>query len=326
MNEDANTRIGWKCSQVERLTELPRRDIQRACYNGKGGADILQPQDSAWGRRNYSVHDLAYLMLVKLNRDKGLTLPQIKHLLTHLHSSSDVAAALSEWECRLSEELDGALTKLNKVKLLKCMLSCDPDAEDKTSQQLLTWMIDQAICRDILDNSDPSHLTSSRGTEFGSSPHFGKSPQGPMASAESTAALLDRILDTPGMDLAMDLWGGPGSFDAIAEQPRNTKDADENIQNDASTCDGAPTCYAQPPRPHARPQHPSTDSHEKLPTPCTIVSTISINPPPCKEHHEKGKRTRNRQFRRWQVNAHQCRARRIRRKDRHRHQGNNGGS
>ena len=29
---------GWKISQVEALVGLPRRDIQRACYEGAGGS------------------------------------------------------------------------------------------------------------------------------------------------------------------------------------------------------------------------------------------------------------------------------------------------
>ena len=44
---------GWKISQVEALVGLPRRDIQRACYEGAGGLGIVHPQNTAWGWRMY---------------------------------------------------------------------------------------------------------------------------------------------------------------------------------------------------------------------------------------------------------------------------------
>ena len=64
----------WKISQVEKLIGLSRRDIQRACYSGKGGVAILQPEDSSWGKRGYSVEDLAKLFVVKCHRGKGMSL------------------------------------------------------------------------------------------------------------------------------------------------------------------------------------------------------------------------------------------------------------
>ncbi len=45
---------GWAISQVEALIGLSRRDIQRCCYEGKGGVGILSPEDSKWGRRTYT--------------------------------------------------------------------------------------------------------------------------------------------------------------------------------------------------------------------------------------------------------------------------------
>lgn len=35
--DNAHEHGGWTISEVERLTGLPRRDIQRCCYSGKGG-------------------------------------------------------------------------------------------------------------------------------------------------------------------------------------------------------------------------------------------------------------------------------------------------
>ena len=39
---------GWRIAEVERLVSFSRRDIQRACYQGRGGAGVLTPSDSSW--------------------------------------------------------------------------------------------------------------------------------------------------------------------------------------------------------------------------------------------------------------------------------------
>ena len=64
---NAHEHGGWTISEVERLTGLPRRDIQRCCYSGKGGLGIIKPQDSTWGRRTYSVDEIALLYVCNLN-------------------------------------------------------------------------------------------------------------------------------------------------------------------------------------------------------------------------------------------------------------------
>lgn len=70
---------GWQISQVVELIDMPRRDITRSCYadRKRGGAGILQPLDGSWGRRNYSVEDIAWLYLVKLQHEAGYSLPEI---------------------------------------------------------------------------------------------------------------------------------------------------------------------------------------------------------------------------------------------------------
>lgn len=52
---------GWKISQVEALIGLPRRDIQRACYDGSGGFGLVKPRNSTWGWRVYETTDLELL-------------------------------------------------------------------------------------------------------------------------------------------------------------------------------------------------------------------------------------------------------------------------
>ena len=76
--DQGTVRGGWRISEVERLLGLGRRDIQRACYGGRGGVAILDPTDTAWGRRTYDGHDLAQLFLVGQLRRRGLSLPEVK--------------------------------------------------------------------------------------------------------------------------------------------------------------------------------------------------------------------------------------------------------
>lgn len=60
---------GCTISQVAAFLELPRRDIQCACYSGPGGAAILSPKNSSWRRRFYDAEDIARLFLVKRYHD-----------------------------------------------------------------------------------------------------------------------------------------------------------------------------------------------------------------------------------------------------------------
>ena len=69
---------GWKISQVEALVGLPRRDIQRACYEGAGGLGIVKPRNTTWGWRVYEVPDVAKLFLLAQGRRQGKTLDEIR--------------------------------------------------------------------------------------------------------------------------------------------------------------------------------------------------------------------------------------------------------
>lgn len=67
---------GWKISQVETLTGLPRRDIQRACYEGPGGLGVVRPRNTTWGWRSYDAADVAKLFLVAQERRRSRTLEE----------------------------------------------------------------------------------------------------------------------------------------------------------------------------------------------------------------------------------------------------------
>lgn len=190
----SNTPQGWKISQVERLIDLPRRDIQRACYAGQGGVCILEPTDSTWGKRFYSSGDIAKLMLVKLHKDQGYSLPEIADLLNRPGKHSDTQGQLTIWRARLEEEMLEVELKLNRVLALLAALEHDGDKhadaiEDLLRQQLSQKAIDALT--EVLSKAEPTSLTA------------------------ETLDTLESHLDIPGIDLVIDLWAGPGTFDQL---------------------------------------------------------------------------------------------------------------
>ena len=111
---------GWKVSEVVELVGLSRRDIQRACYEGKGGVGILSPQDSSWGRRTYSIDDLARLFLTSELRREGKSLPEVKEAFDAEQAAGrDSRAMLGRVEQRLSELEETVTGRLLKARALR---------------------------------------------------------------------------------------------------------------------------------------------------------------------------------------------------------------
>lgn len=191
---ERDTPQGWKISQVERLIDLPRRDIQRACYAGQGGACILEPADSTWGKRFYSTDDIAKLMLVKLYKDQGYCLPEIRDLLNRSDEQANVEKELSVWKARLEEELLEIELKLNRILALLAALGSSEGARIEAVGEHLR----QRLPRETFDML--------KSTLF--------ETDAPHPTPEALDAL-SRGLDKPGIDLAIDLWAGPGSYDCI---------------------------------------------------------------------------------------------------------------
>lgn len=107
---------GWKISEVERLTGLSRRDIQRVCYQGEGGIGLLSPKETRWGYRVYSAQDLKVLYAVSLLRERGMTLPQVKREFERAHSDAD--AILDEQIDLLREEIERSVSRYHKALAL----------------------------------------------------------------------------------------------------------------------------------------------------------------------------------------------------------------
>lgn len=185
---------GWKISQVERLIDLPRRDIQRACYAGKGGAAILSPANSTWGRRLYSIDDLARLLLVKLYKNQGYSLPEIKEVLGEKTDGTETQRLLAVQAARLQEQLEETQLQLNRTQLLAKALSAD---EEGVLSELRA-RIRREVAQGVLGQANDNGTTSD--------------------SENAPLTTLEHLLDAPGIDLAIDLWAGPGAYDAVVEK------------------------------------------------------------------------------------------------------------
>lgn len=185
---------GWKISQVERLIDLPRRDIQRACYAGKGGAAILSPANSKWGRRLYDTEDLARLLLVKLYKSQGYSLPEIKEILDGKSSRKETRHLLGIQAARLQEQLEEIQLQRNRAQLLANALGTDAKGVRTESESYIR----HEIARDFLKKDGDFETFETD-------------------ESDAFPAFLEHLLDTPGIDLAIDLWAGPGSYDALCE-------------------------------------------------------------------------------------------------------------
>ena len=186
----------WTISQVEDLIGLPRRDIQRCCYTGKGGVALLFPADSTWGRRAYSPDDLARLYLVARMKDRGMSLPEIKRELDGSEAAGtgdDVL--LGDCASRLVEAREQVESLLLSAQALLC--SDDPRA--------IRSLISDYICRSAGAKLDCSDLLERLELfDFDNT------------SSELRIFTL-QLLDTPGFALAIELWLGPGSAELLAE-------------------------------------------------------------------------------------------------------------
>lgn len=169
------TAQGWRISQVETLTGLSRRDIQRSCDSNKenGGVGILQVDGSSWGRRTYTQRDLAALFMVAQYKRRGLTLPQAKEEFDRHGGEDGLPDMLNEELERLDDELANVTERYAKALALSAALRDDAD-------ELLGTLVDKLVA---------------------------------VARVERGACTADDLLAVPGIDLALELWRGPGTYE-----------------------------------------------------------------------------------------------------------------
>ena len=183
---------GWKISQVASLLDMPRRDITRSCYadRKRGGAGILQPADGSWGRRSYSVEDIGWLYLVKLQYEAGYSLPEIARRM----DTSTGADGL----CELLE------VAAERARVLRCALSGGTcQAQESVERYLQERLGIESM--DVLRFVIPRLMA----------PDAGDAPL--LQFGVHDCMRLRQVLDEPGIDLAIDLWAGPGAYERLAD-------------------------------------------------------------------------------------------------------------
>nr|WP_187231631.1 MerR family transcriptional regulator [Collinsella sp. BA40] len=197
---------GWKISQVVSLLNMERRDITRSCYadRRRGGAGILQPADGSWGRRSYSVEDIGWLYLVKLQHEAGFSLPEIATRMDTSVGVEGLCDLLRAVEDRAAEEFDELQAKRERARVLRYALEGSARRAQESLEQYLNdrlgaetvGMLRFLIARPMAPDVDGA-------------PQFQFGVQDCMR--------LRQVLDEPGMDLAIDLWAGPGSYERLVE-------------------------------------------------------------------------------------------------------------
>lgn len=199
-------RSGWRVSQVASLLNMRKRDITRSCYGDRkrGGAGILKPADGTWGRCNYSVEDIAWLYLVKLQHEQGYSLPEIAERMDTTAGIDALCGHLNAVAERATEAYEELREKRERARVLSCALSTGLDGVHDAVERYL----EERIGADLLDMLrrvmwEPMHPDIATDCV-------------PLLDAGERDRLY-RILDEPGVDLAIELWAGPGSFERLLE-------------------------------------------------------------------------------------------------------------
>lgn len=167
---------GWKISQVESLVGLPRRDIQRACYEGAGGLGIVKPRNTTWGWRVYEVPDVAKLFLLAQGRRQGKTLDEVRDELVSCEGARDVLRKLVRCEQAARE-------------------ACDAHAGASMSARALRCAIEQGDVTVFAGLIDASFAEDARALR-----------------AADAGMLLARAMNASGMGLTCELWLGPATW------------------------------------------------------------------------------------------------------------------
>ena len=246
-------RSGWQIAEVQQLTGLPRRDIQRACYEGAGGTGLVHPQESSWGKRSYDANDLAQLFCLKQLRDEGLSLPEASRLLQAAHANgAGWGRYEADQQARLRERAEDASGRLanadalhaatagavdasqldaciyvqmlqGAVELARAQLQATPDAvAHAPAAEALAWLA--AHGKDKLAALLAKlALCRQRGLAPGDA-QVQAALQGALHTVApgGCAGTLSRgafalLLEAPGMELSLELRLGPGGFSFLTE-------------------------------------------------------------------------------------------------------------
>ena len=180
----------WQIAQVQRLVDMSRRDIQRACYDGKGGVGILRPHDSTWGRRSYDEDDLAELFVVARLRRKGLSLPEIRR---QFDAASDRRGMLDVEAGRLYEAwLDATAELLRAVALRTSVSDALPAVRAAALARLFDMSLRLSTCAERLwADGSIDGVKSADDTTSAGAPH--ETPHGTDDGPSLTSCIEDAV-------------------------------------------------------------------------------------------------------------------------------------
>lgn len=112
----------WTISELTELVGLSRRDIQRLCYADErnGGLGLLDPEDSAQGRRHFSREDVEVLFVVSQYKALGMSLPEAAGRVRQAREEgADARALASDLVRRLEEEREDVERRLAVAKAIE---------------------------------------------------------------------------------------------------------------------------------------------------------------------------------------------------------------
>lgn len=248
------TRGGWQIAEVQQLTGLPRRDIQRACYEGAGGTGLVHPQESSWGKRSYDENDLAQLFSLKQLRDEGLSLPEASRLLQAAHADgAGWERYEADQQARLRERAEDAAGRLANADALHAARAHTADGHAQLDACIYVQMLQGVVelSRERLQATPGAMANSLTAEALAWLAADGKDKlaallaklalcrqrelapddvqvQTTLRGALRTASLHDctgtlsceafaLLLEAPGMELSLELRLGPGGFAFVTE-------------------------------------------------------------------------------------------------------------
>ncbi len=220
---------GWKVSQVEALIDLPRRDIQRACYEGPGGIGIVQPRNTSWGWRVYEVADVAKLFLLAQARRRSQTLEEACRKITPSEDKADLTNALELCEQRAREARDTEAGALASAHALQCALGHGDEstfaglidsafgesARRACDARIALKLAARGLLSDMLEGIADIHkagkLPGSNEAQRICTTASRECAQACELTPLDACELLSQAVNAPGMALTCELWLGPAT-------------------------------------------------------------------------------------------------------------------
>ena len=189
---------GWQISEVMALLGMGRRAIQRSCGQNPASGDlgIVRVDGGKPGRRSYGADELVQLHLVNAMNQDGMDLASVRDAFERARSSDGVEC-LAERRC----ELD-----LERAEAAEARLRRDRALASRGGARRLGELVEREVAAAL-----------ARAGHAGPFPAGWLLPRLRRAVACGTweGEVPDGLLtalEAPGLDLAMELFLGPGAF------------------------------------------------------------------------------------------------------------------